>query len=88
MPKHGPDAVQLLYGVRLEEAVLDIGPDDRSRGFRSHGHAPAFTVRKGIHLFGDDIRILSDTPAEEFGPFEDGGPYLPKTEIFKNCPGC
>ena len=84
MPEHGADGVELLDGVVLVKTVLDIGPDQRSRGFRPKAHALSLAVRKGVHLLGDNVRLLADAPAEELGHFEEGDHHFLEAESAKN----
>ena len=62
MTEHGPHIVQFMDLRFAVELVLEKGPDDRCRIFRTQGHAAAAAVFKGIHFFGNDVCRFPDTP--------------------------
>jgi hypothetical protein len=86
VPEHGPDGKELLNGVVFIKTVLDVGPDQGSRGFRPEAHALSLAVREGIHLLGHNIGFFADAPAEELRQLEKGGHDLLEAEGAKNLP--
>jgi hypothetical protein len=85
--KHGTDGIEFpdrILGVHL---VLDVGPADGCRGLRPQGQLLSFSVRKGVHLFFDDVRVLADTAREQLGLFHDGNADFPVPEIFEQGDG-
>ena len=63
-PKHGADGVQFLYRVFCIGLVLDVGPNDRSGGFRPQGDQLPFSVGERVHFFLNDIRIFTNASGE------------------------
>ena len=81
--KHGTDGKKFFNRVSGIQLVLDVGPANRSRGLGPQGDQIALAIRKGVHLFFNDIRILTNAAGKKLGAFHDGNPDLLEAEIGK-----
>jgi len=64
--------------------VLQIGPRHGSRGFGPEGERISTPVGKGVHLLFNDVRGLTDTSREKFGPLQDRDANLREAETLKD----
>jgi hypothetical protein len=61
--KHRPDVIELLHTRQLVQAVLDVRTDDACGILRPQCQRSSVVIPR-VHLFADDVRILTDTARE------------------------
>src|SRR4029434_7418790 len=74
--EHRSDRKQLCHRQRLLEIVFDVGAHHARRRFRTQRHALAALVRKGVHLFLDNVCGLTCPLGEKLLLFENGRPQF------------
>src|SRR5581483_116080 len=73
---------ELLHAGTLPQLVLDVGAHHPGGIFRTKSEGLTFLrfrpspVFEGVHLLGDDVRILADGAGEEFRGFNNGSAKL------------
>ncbi len=85
--EHGTDGVKFLDRIRGIQSMLNVGPHNRSRGFRTQGNQIPFAIRKGVHLLFDNVRIFTDAAGKELGTLHNGDADLFEAEILQKLTG-